>query len=141
MRFPASSLHHGARAARQAVVQPQPLPYPLAGLQYFGIMRPQLATEVRAAQSELTGYLRYIVLDIVHTVTHRDGLLVFGMGFRSLSPPLIHLDVSGFLPVAFDAVAFQYQMPVVGIDIAGKSIERYFALPAYLRSREVGGSI
>lgn len=114
---------------------------PLAELQYFGIVRAQLAAEVRAAQSELTGYLRNIVLDIVHAVTRRDGLLVFGMGVGTLPAPLAYLDVDGFFLTALDAVAFQHQMTMIDTDITGKSAGGYSALSAYLRSREVGGSI
>lgn len=104
-------------------------------------MRPQLAPEIRTVQSELSGNLRYIVLYILHAVTRRDGLLVFGMSFGALSAPLAYLDVTGFLPVAFDAVAFQHQMTMVDTDITGKSAGGYSALSAYLRNREVGGSI
>ena len=74
-------------------------------------------------------------------VTRRDGLLVFGMGVGTLPTPLAYLDVTGFFPVAFDAVAFQHQMTMVDTDITGKSAGGYSALSAYLRSREVGGSI
>lgn len=140
-RFGILFLAPQARAAGQAVVQSQPLACPLAELQHFGIMRPQLTAEVRAAQSELTGYLRYVVVYIVHAVTRRDSLLVFGMGLRTLPLPLVHLYISGFLRTAPDAVAFQHQMPVVSIDIAGKSAERDFAPPAYIDSGKVGRGI
>lgn len=74
-------------------------------------------------------------------VTRRDSLLILGMGFRTLPPPLVHLYISGFLRTAPDAVAFQHQMPVVSIDIAGKSAERDFAPPAYIDSGKVGRGI
>lgn len=104
-------------------------------------MRPQLTAEVRAAQSELTGYLRYVVLYIVHAVTRRDSFLVFGMGFGSLSTPLVHLDAVRFLPAALDAVAFQHQMAVVGIYITGESADGNPTLSANLGDGETGGGI
>lgn len=65
----------------------------------------------------------------------------YSMGFGTLPAPLAYPDVAGFLPVAFDAVAFQHQMTVIDTDITGKSACGYSALSAYLRNREVGGSV
>ena len=104
-------------------------------------MRAQLAAKVRTAQSELTGYLRYVVLYIVHAVTRRDSLLVFGMGLWSLSTPLVHLDAVRFLPAALDAVAFQHQMPMVDTDITGESADGNPTLSANLGNGEVCGGI
>ena len=95
----------------------------------------------RPTQSELTGYLRDVVFYIVHAVARRYSLLILGMCFRTLSTPPVHLDIAGFLRTAPDAVAFQHQMPVVSIDIAGKSAERDFAPPAYIDSGKVGRGI
>lgn len=130
-----------ARTARQVVVQSQPLPFPLPKFQHFGIMRVQLAAEVRPAQSESAGDLRYVALNIFRTVTRRDGLLVFGVGCGMLPAPLVHLDAIGFLRAALDAVAFQHQMAMVGTYIAGESAKGHPALPTYLGSGEVGGSV
>lgn len=129
------------RAARQVVAQTQPLSFPLSKFQYFGIMRTQLSGEVRTVQSKFAGNLRYVVSYMVHAVTRRDGFLVFGMGFGPLSASLIYLDLAGFLQIAFDTIAFQHQVAMVGADIAGKSVERNSALPAYFDIGETGGSV
>lgn len=58
-----------------------------------------------------------------------------------LPAPLADLDTIGLLLAALDAVAFQHQMAVVGIDIAGKSVERYTTLPTDLDVGEVGSGV
>lgn len=130
-----------ACAAWQTVIQTQALPCPFPKLQHFGIMCPQLAAEIRTAQSELTGDFRYVALDIFHAVARRDGLLVFGMGRRQLSPSLVQIDAFCFFRAAFDTVAFQHQMAMVGTYITGKSIDGNPTPSAYLYIGEVGGYV
>lgn len=130
-----------ACAAWQTVIQTQALPCPFPKLQHFGIMCPQLAAEIRTAQSELTGDFRYVALDIFYAVARCDSLLVFGMGRRQLSPPLVQIDAFCFFRAAFDTVAFQHQMAMVGTYITGKSVDGNPTPSAYLYIGEVGGCV
>ena len=69
-------------APRQVVTQAQPLAYLLPPFDDLGIVRAQLATEVRTLQSELACDLRDVVFDVVQTPARLDGILVLGMGGR-----------------------------------------------------------
>ena len=81
-----------ACASRQVVAQTQPLAYFLPPFDDPGIVRAQLTTEVRTAQSELAGYLRDVVFDVIETLAGFDGLLVLDTGSGQLSAKLWQFD-------------------------------------------------
>ena len=102
----------------QPVVNSQSLPCPFAELQYVGIMYAQLSGEICAAQPEFTGYLRYIILYIIHAVAGSDCIFVFGMSLRALSASLAHPDVAGLLGSAFYAITREHQPAIICDDIS-----------------------
>ena len=87
-RFGVLLLAPGLDTPVLVVVHAQPVAFPLAPLDDFGIVVPQLAAQTGGVQVEHVGYLRDVVLDVGDVVAGADGLPVLGAGGGGLAGTL-----------------------------------------------------
>lgn len=123
------------------VVHAQPVAFPLAPLDDFGIVVPQLAAQTEGVQVEHVGYLRDVVLDVGDVVAGADGLAVLGAGGGGLAGTLAQAGRRRLFGRDLHAVAGEHQLAVAGMEERAERCERYARAGADFPHRQAGRAV
>lgn len=123
------------------VVHAQPVAFPLAPFDDFGIVVPQLAAQTGGVQVEHVGYLRHVVLDVGDVIAGTDGLPVLSAGGGGLAGALAQAGHRRLFGRDFHAVAGEHQLAVAGMEKRAEGRERYARAGADFPHRQAGRAV